>query len=334
MTEELEVYISILEDKDKNNERYFLNVLGEKDSQSGVMQFPLLSMKQLRNKATGSERFKNCVSQAIQKGIKSIIVEEYSNCSDTATPISVNTFELSQTPKAKGKGKNKTKNNVMNDSKTLSSLNEIFNAMGIDGGLNGFMKATAQGMSIADRYEDAKETIADLKSEVKDRDSEIKSLKKDMEKLRQDLRDQKDKTRDIQHDSERKIADIQQQYGLLGTLGNFAGAFMANTSVGQKFAGFLAGTPTPPPPAAQAPQPTSQGPDGIVELDPMVAQALSNIDDYVKSLDFSDLESFSAIVEYCANGIDNLKRLESVAKKLYYKQTQQQNGGIPENLDD
>lgn len=334
MSEELETYLQVLEIKDNNKDRYFVNITGEKQSKSGMVNnIPLMSIKQLRKRATGADKIRNTVEQAIKANFKSITISEYPNCSDDAIPDASNTFDLiSNTTPTKRKNRNNVGNrqDMFGDNNFVDRLNDIFGTMGVPGGLQGFMQATAQSMTIAERYEDAKQSIADLKFDNKEKDTTIQKLKEKVEALTAQIKDEKDRCKDIQREYENKINDTKQQVGLLGLLSNFAGAFAAKTEAGQKLAGFLSDTPTPSA-NTSVPEPSIPNVGGINEIDPQMAQYYNAIEDYYKGLDMQDLEKFCAIVQFIELDPTNLNNVTTVCKKLYAKQQNaSQNGNISE----
>lgn len=333
MSEELETYLQVLEIKDNNKDRYFVNITGEKQSKSGMVNnIPLMSIKQLRKRATGADKIRGTVEQAIKANFKSITIVEYPNCSDDAIPDASNTFDLifNTTPKKRNNRNMGNRQEMYGDNNFVDRLNDIFGTMGVPGGLQGFMQATAQSMTIAERYEDAKQSIADLKYDNKEKDTTIQKLKEKVETLTAQVKDEKDRCKDIQREYENKINETKQQVGLLGLFSNFAGAFAAKTEAGQKLAGFLSDAPTPSEPPT-TPEPSISNNDTIKEIDPQMAQYYNAIEGFYKELDMQDLEKFSTIVQFVELDPTNLNNVTAICKKLYLKQQNaSQNGSISE----
>ncbi len=328
MTEELQTYISNLRFKDEKGERYYFSIMGEKVSKDGgnMLNIPIISIKQKRKAATGADTFQEYFDKAIDGKYNAIVVEEYSNCSDNATPIETMRFELS-----KPKGRNKKNGNQMSNkpstyrSNGVDGLDNLFKQMGIPSGLQGFMQATAQSISTQERYEDAKQLVSDLKGDNKIKDAEIQRLKDENEKLRYQIKEEKDKVRDTIHESEMKIAEVKQQVGLLGLAGQFAGAFFSKTGMGQKLAGFWADGEMPGNMGGDAPS----GPH---------ASDYANIERYCKSLNDTELEMFCWIVQYICMAPANLSTVNNVCKKLYQSQASKQsthdnNTELQQNID-
>lgn len=320
----LQDYYTTLAFKDNSGAKYYFDV-NAIDARG--ISFPVVSIHQNGKNATGAETFKKAIEQ-IEKNKSCIKVKitEYNTFIDNPQPVNEVTYKIVEKKKEDDQPQPQTQmqrqnfspfmgfGNTEQTNSFLNGLDAQMNILGIQGGLQGLIQSTATQLTLQDRYDDLKQLYADTKMLNKEQEKEIKDLKQKLEEKHESYK----KLEYQLMDAQRENKEIERTYQSKLSMGSLISNAVMNTAV-NKFGGLLGlddivQQAQQAAPAQENPVSVSTENISLQQTNPETEKYISDINDYLNTLDLSRIQCMYAIAMYASQGDDQLKELTKYVK--------------------
>lgn len=339
MTIQLQTLLDAYRFKDANNVRYFFDIIGVVVDSDGVaMRIPLVSVSQMRNKATSAAVFEKHIKYLeSQEKYNAVIINEYDNVSDDASPINSIRVDLPRSltdgKKSNKKMAKKTKQDLeeevemlsqqlvayknASNSDALGALSDQLSHIGM-GGLGDIINHSAAYLSSQDKLEDMRAMVGELKSDNKSLLGKLESKNEEIERLKEEKRRAEDDLREAKREAASKIENLESKLSIGNIMATGAMGFISKQfKLDEKLAGIF-GDDTASSEAMAAVQPKAAGEyDGIA---PENVSLIKPCVTYLKSLDYTNLQYMVSVIQYCSQDSNNILTLARFVKQLISKQ--------------